>query len=481
MKKSLRSSFISGTFWTSGQQIIFTLLGLVQLSIVSHVLTPIDFGTYAVAIFFSSLGNIAFAMGFSAALIHKQEDIRPYLNTTWTASIGIALIASIVIICFVPLVCSNYFHNPSAIWPSIVIMFNGVFIAAANPGTIFYQKELELKKIFALNVFAKCFSFVLVLVFVYLIESYWGLILALLSESLFRLIYSYYLHPYRPKIQFNRKQFKELYSYSGWIQLKNITSWLASSIDTAVIGNLLGPTKLGFFNRSQTIASYPRLFVNTVIDSVAFPIYSKVKEEKEKMQIAFDKIQDCVLLIVGGLSILFASFGYQIINLVLGKQWLYMVDTFILLSVAYLFQTLFLSFIPVLRAFGYTRLEFIIYIVQIVFMAVLLYLLVGKYELIGAGIASIVCLSLIYPSMIFYVRKKTKLKIAHYIKSFFITLFGAGSVSVLCSLVDKTEHNFILWACEMLFTGLLYLLVIYLIWRVFKIGPGAILDNFKKD
>lgn len=52
MAESLKKTFMSGTFWTSGQQVILTVLGLLQLAITSRMLSPIDFGTYAVANFF---------------------------------------------------------------------------------------------------------------------------------------------------------------------------------------------------------------------------------------------------------------------------------------------------------------------------------------------------------------------------------------------------------------------------------------------
>lgn len=52
MAESVKKSFLSGTFWTSGQQIILTVIGLLQLAITSRLLTPTDFGTYAVATFF---------------------------------------------------------------------------------------------------------------------------------------------------------------------------------------------------------------------------------------------------------------------------------------------------------------------------------------------------------------------------------------------------------------------------------------------
>lgn len=479
MAKSLKKSFVWGTFWTSGQQVIITIIGLLQLAITSRMLTPIDFGTYAVANFFVSLGNIAFAMGFSAALIQKKGNVSSYLNTTWTASIGVAAIASLVIISLIPLICKYYFHNAEATIPSIVIMTNCVLIAASNPGIIIFQKEIQLKKVFLLNVIAKLFSFSLVVFFIYVLKSYWGLIIALLSESAFRLVYSYYLHPYRPKFMFDRRQFKELYAFSGWIQLKNITAWLAGSLDTAVVGNLLGTSKLGFYNRAQTVASYPRTIINTVVDSVAFPLYAKVNDNQDRMQSAFDKIQDIIMVVVGAMAILFISFGYQIITILLGDQWLYMVNPFRILLIAYLIQTLFLSFIPVLRAYGYSKQEFVIYVVNILVMICSLYMFISLYDLTGAGIASLLCVLIIYPGMIVYVRKKSGLSMKHYIQSFFSVLSIVTLITTVIFFADTTSINLFFLIAEAVVAVTVYLLLVVLLGLFCRLGPGVQIKNLK--
>lgn len=480
MAESIRNKFLFGTFWTSGQQIIQTLLGVLQLAITSRLLSPADFGTYAVAMFFSSLGNMAFAMGFSAALIQKKGDISSYLNTTWSASIGVAIVASSIIGLFVPVICSSYFHNDAAIYPSLVIMLNCVLVAASNPGLIIYQKEIRLKKIFFLNVTAKLLSFTLVLFFVIVMKSYWGLIIALLSESLFYLIISYKIHPYRPKLQFKWVLFKELYSFSGWIQLKNITSWLASSLDTAIVGNILGTNKLGTYNRAQTVAAYPRLLINNVVDSVAFPLYAKVNDSHEKMQNVFDKIQDVIIILTGAMSILFIAFGHQIILMILGGKWVEMVNPFKLLFVAYSIQTLLLSFIPVLRSYGLTKQEFVIYVIQICLMVVLLYYLVGRYDLLGAGLAMLICVFVLFPGMIYYVNKKTGLKMKHYLESLCVTIIAVGSISYMLSLIDLSSHPLLLWAGEAFVSCLVYCVILILAGVFLKIGPGIQLLSIVK-
>ena len=63
------------------------------------------------------------------------------------------------------------------------------------------------------------------------------------------------------------------------------------------------------------------MLVNTVVDTVAFPLYAKVNDNQEKMQSVFNQIQDGIIVLVGAMAMVFISFGYQIISLILGDQW----------------------------------------------------------------------------------------------------------------------------------------------------------------
>ena len=60
MGKSLKSVFLSGTMWTAAENVIFTVLGIVQLAITSRILSSTDFGVYAIAVFYWPWNNCVF-------------------------------------------------------------------------------------------------------------------------------------------------------------------------------------------------------------------------------------------------------------------------------------------------------------------------------------------------------------------------------------------------------------------------------------
>lgn len=470
MGKSLKSVFLSGTMWTAAENVIFTVLGIVQLAITSRILSSTDFGVYAIAVFFTGLGTIAFSMGLGPALVQKKGDIKDYLDTAWSANLLASIVATIVLEFLIFPICTYYYHNEEGVLPSMVIMLSVIFSAGQNPAIAYFQKEIKLKKYFYLKVFPKILSFVLVVVSVYYMKSYWGLIIALLSEYLFRLIYSFFVYPYKVKFVIDKDKFYELYRFGGWLQLKNITSWFATNIDVAIVGNVLGTASLGLYNRAQTIAGYPRTFVTGVIDNVAFPLYAQITDDKSRVDHVLSQIQNIVMYLLSMMCIVVVLYAKPIVLLVLGSTWVEMVEPFKIIFVSYVLQTLLFSFNPLLRAYGFTKQEFRFYTIKMLVMIGLLYPLTYWYGLIGAGISILLAVICVFPYLFYTIKKLTHVELRQIFYSFGISLFVSFiTVGVFMYIPD---FDGFWWVLEMFIAITFASFFYFLLALILKKGPG---------
>ena len=472
MAQNYRKTFLSGTFWTLSENIIFAVLGIIQLSVTSRILTAQDFGIYAIATFFIGLGRIAFSMGLGPALIQKKGDVTNYLDTAWSANLLVSIIATLFLWLVTAPICIYYYHSEESILPSIVIMLSVILSAAINPAVIVLQKEIKLKKYFLLFSFPKIISFVLVILCVFYIRSYWALIIALLSEYFIRLIYSFVLIPYKIRFHIDKEQFKELYAFGGWLQLKNVTSWLAGNIDVAIVGNVLGTNQLGIYNRAQQLSQLPRTFVDGVINNVAFPLYSQINDDVDHINSVVNKIIDIILLALSLLVIIILLYAESIVSIILGDSWLEMVTPFKLLFIAYMFQTLLFSFNPLIRSYGFTKSEFKFYIIKIVVMAILLYPFTIIWGLLGTGLAIFVAVLLVFPYLIHILHSRTEFKLKHFYFSLACCIVNVSSSVLVCNLLNLNKGwIFLLGVCVcVLFSVLLFLII----FKILKIGPGGI-------
>ena len=474
-----RSLFISGSFWTLSQNIIYAVIGILQLAITSRILTPYDFGVYAIANFFLSLATIAFSMGFGAALIQKKGDIKPYLNAVWSIGLVVSVFAYVLLLIILYPVCKYYYHNTDAILPSAVILLGIFFTTGVNPKNVLFLKEIQLAKFFIVNTIPKLFSFAIVLFCVFYYRTYWALVLALLSECIFRFVFSYAIQPYKPNFVIDKEKVLELYKFGGWLQLKNIVAWLSGNIDVAIVGNLLGTSMLGIYNRAQSISAYPRTFVDGVINSVAFPLYSKINDDRDNLSRIVLQVQNIVILIISILALVILLYSDQIVFLIMGDQWSNMSDAFRWVFLGYLFQTFVTSFNPLLRSLGYTRMEFKFYMIIIVTMVIMLYPATLYGGLQGAGVSIMVSMFLVVPYLFFIIYKMTSVNIKPILESIIIASILVISTAVLFSIIDVFSGAFI-WLLGSLLSAVCLMFFYVLVAAIFGKGPGMLFFNFFK-
>ncbi len=464
--------FLSGTFWTTSESVIFNILNILQLAITSRYLTKIDFGIYAIVLFFSTLGTTVFSMGFSAALIQKKGDVYKYLNTSWSTGILVAVIASLLLSLACPIICNFYYHNNEAIYPSLAIILCLFVTPLANPAVILLLKEIKLKRYFYLRVIPKLLSFILVVFFALTIRSYWALVVALLVEEISRTIYSYYLVPYKPKFHFDKSQFVELYSFGGWLQLKNICHWFVSNIDTAIVGNILNTSLLGQYNRARSISNIPSTLVNNVINSVAFPLYSQMQDDKIKLSKTINEILNIVLMAVGLIVLVVLLFGGNLINLVLGPNWEEISLVFKILIIAISVQSLLFSLNPIMRAYGYTNLEFMFYVISIFLMILFMYPMTKIWKLDGTAYSILFSVLISVPIMMAVIKKKIQISFFEFT---FNTLMTIIQITV-CYFICKYFLSFQFWGYYTwifnCFLAIILFGVLVFICGYFNIGAG---------
>jgi PST family polysaccharide transporter len=110
--------------------------------------------------------------------------------------------------------------------------------------------------------------------------------------------------------------------------LGSLVSQALDYIDNLWTGQFLGETALGYYSRAYTFSSYPRKVLANPINSVASGTYAELKDNPKQLSQAFFRAN--ALLVRTGFMMagLLALVAPEFIYLVIGKQWLPMLDAF---------------------------------------------------------------------------------------------------------------------------------------------------------
>jgi len=382
----LSSRIAKSGFWVFTIRFIHQFFYLIRLIILARLLSPNDFGLLGIGLLTMMTLETFSNTGFQEALIQKKENVEAFLNSAWTILIIRGIILFLILFLISPFI-SAFYSAPKA---TIIIRITGLAIllqSFSNIGIIYFQKELEFHKQFVLQVSGIIADFCISVTLAILLKNVWALVWGLLAGYGIKLLVSYLVHSYRPKICFDKEKTLELFGFGKWVLGGSIIVFLLLQGDDIVVGKLLGLTALGFYQIAYKISNTPATELSRVISTVSFPAYSKVQDDTNKLKQYYFEILKFTAFFSFLLAGIIITLAPEFTSIFLGNKWSPIIPIIQLLSIFGLIRSLNATFGPVFYATGspyiLTKLAFY----QLIFLMIIFYPLFLWGELIGISLA----------------------------------------------------------------------------------------------
>jgi len=210
-----------------------------------------------------------------------------------------------------------------------------------------------------------------------------GLVLGLIAGAIVEVILSFALIKYHPKIKFDIRLAKKITSAGKWVTGSTIFNFLFSEGDDTLVGKLLGKYDLGIYQISYKIATLPLTEITNVANTVTFPIFVQISNEKKRIAKVFIK----TALIIGLLSFVLSTFIFlfadTIVAILLGSAWSDSVDLIKLLVIFGFIRAIAISCNPLFNALKKQKYVTLYTTISFVLMAMTIFPLMQKFGLRG--------------------------------------------------------------------------------------------------
>lgn len=375
-----------GGMLISTSNVLKVLLTLVRTIVVARFLTPDELGLMGIALFALAILESSSQTGFAAALIHQKKEVGPYLNTAWTISVmrGIMLCAILFFLAPLP---ASFFNAPRAIIVFKVVGVAFLFEGFKNIGVVIFRKELEFKKEFLFQQIEVFTDIFLTIGLAIVLQSVWALVFGYIGGKGIKCVASYFLHPYRPGLSFDRKKAQELFGFGKHLLGSSIIILLITQGDDAVVGKLCGVTALGFYVMAYKLSNMPATSITHVFSQVAFPAYSKLQEDPPRLRNAYLKALKYISFVSvpasGGLVVL----APELVMFLLGEQWMEIVPAMRILCVFGIIRALGGTTGPLFQGVGRPDIITKLNLGKVIILAILIFPLTNHYNIVGASLA----------------------------------------------------------------------------------------------
>jgi O-antigen/teichoic acid export membrane protein len=205
-----------------------------------------------------------------------------------------------------------------------------------------------------------------------------------------RLILSYCLHPYRPRLRLDRQKLRELWGFGIWVSLTGITVFLGDYTAEAVIGKIIGATALGLYHLAYWISRSSIENISVAIAGVTFPTLSKLQDHQDRFRNAFLKLTavSCAFSVFMAFGIII--FGEDFTILFLGEKWSGMIPSLRILAVAGFLTALAVMGRPAFLGGGKPRFLFQMQAARAVCLLLIVFPLCRLWGIEGAAVAMLV-------------------------------------------------------------------------------------------
>jgi len=383
---------LNATFWSFGARISERVLEYGRLIVLARLLTPADFGLMGVGLVTLSAMDSLSHPGLQEAVIQRKNDVREYLDILWTVGVIRGIAVGVIMAVLSPLI-AGFFNSPDATYILLamagVIMVNGF----VNTGMVLFHRELAFNKV-AINEFipivvATVVSITLAIV----LRNAWALVLGYLARMVTLVLLSYVIHPYRPRFSRSNDKAKSLFEFGRWVYLHRVVNFISLQADSIMLGGALGTTSLGLYQMSQRTSIQPLKEIPRAITIVAFPVYSRLQSDLDKMRQAFLGVVEGVSSLTLPIAVAIFILAGEFVELVLGDKWLPIVPVMRILAVSGFIHSFVNTGGALFNGSGKPWFNFHMALIKAALMLVLIYPMTQAYGLSGAAYTVLVATS----------------------------------------------------------------------------------------
>lgn len=337
-------------------------LGLFVSIVLARLLLPEEFGQIAIILVFANISQTLVQGGFNTALVQNQDTSESDYSTVFYISFGMSIVLVCILWVIAPLVDSFYGSIGITI-PMRVYSFTLLFAAFNSIQVAKMQRELEFKKMMISTVIATIISGSIAIYLAYNNFGIWALVVYYFSNSVATCIAMMFVLKWRPMLAFSKERAGVLFSYGWKMMVSAILCSVYNDVRSLIIGKVFSQKDLGFYNRGQ---QFPDIIGNTLdnaIQSVMFPVFSRLQSNKDELRKALKKTLTLGSFIIMPAMIGLAAISEPLICILLTEKWLPCVIYMQIICIGNMTIPLTSSNLVAIKALGrsdiYMKLEFI--------------------------------------------------------------------------------------------------------------------------
>jgi O-antigen/teichoic acid export membrane protein len=243
-----------GAGWVMAWRLGMRVLGLTSTLVLVRLIQPADFGIIALATGFMQTIDGMLTLGTEEAVIREATPVRIFYDTAFTLNLLRGLSVTLLVAALAwPAV--DFFADPRLGPVLLFVSCLPLLDGCANIGAVEFRRDFAFHKEFAIMVLPKLCSIVAAMTVAALLHSYVAMLFGMGVNRILRVVMSYVMHPYRPRLSL--QAWRGLAGYSLWTWLLSLAVLVRDRGDSLLLGHLMNTESVGFYAVGAEVAALP--------------------------------------------------------------------------------------------------------------------------------------------------------------------------------------------------------------------------------
>lgn len=320
MAETLKQQTKKGLYWTFFNQFANYGMNFCVGIVMARLLSPSDYGITALPAVFMAIAGILQSGGLSDALVRKTDFREEDLSTSFYYSIVVGIIMYLALFFSAPWIAE--FYNTPVLIPLLRVTALSFLWGPLNTAqNVILKRRLDFKTPTKISLTTRVFSACVGITMAYMGYGLWALVISGVLSSLLTVILNWLTVRWLPRTGWSKVSFKYLWGYGNKIMASGMLDILYQNITPIFVAKYYSPTDLGVYNRAQGYASMPSQQVTGVIQSVTFPVLSKIQNDDEALARNYRRMLCATAFIVFPLMMMLSALARPLVLTLITAKW----------------------------------------------------------------------------------------------------------------------------------------------------------------
>jgi lipopolysaccharide exporter len=265
-----------GAGWVMAWRWGMRALGLVSTLILVRLIAPADFGIIALSTSFMQTIDGMLALGTEDAVVRERAPDRDFYDTAFTMNLLRGL--SVTLLVGALAWPAAHFFDDARLGPVLLFVATLPLLdSAANIGAVDFRRDFAFHKEFAIMVLPKLGGIIAAITAAFLLRSYVAMLFGIAVNRTLRVVMSYVMHPYRPRLSL--RSWHGLAGYSFWTWLLSLAILVRDRADSLMLGRIMNTAAVGFYSVGSEIAALPMTELIEPLGRAAFSGFAAARSQ----------------------------------------------------------------------------------------------------------------------------------------------------------------------------------------------------------